>query len=248
MRQVLDIAFKSSGQRSHDSAAWREWHGEGGLALPCTPAATARGRAFCDRALPQPVGGTSESELFGHVRGAFDRSHSGHAGASECSRRGHVISRRDRRLAAGLAAEVAPPASGKSSQCVGNEDAGFQGPGSRLRTARSKRKWRPAAFAGIDSIDSNAFEITLPASPTPRRYLADGKPSAGLFFPSESPSRSRLLAPEASAAIQGYRWPGNLRELRMLSSGRSYWASSDTVVCRPSSCAGRSASAGFASR
>ena len=155
-----------------------------------------------------------ESDLFGHVRGAFTGAVARHRGQGRRGRGGHPVPRRDRRPAAAAPAQAAPLPPGAAVR------AGRRGPapvGRRPAVAATNRDLEAAVAAGQFREDLlyrlNVVELTLP----PLRERSDRLALAEhllAFFARQMGKRIEGFTAEAREALLRYPWPGNLRELR----------------------------------
>lgn len=152
-----------------------------------------------------------ESELFGHVKGAF-------TGASE-SRVGRFEEAAGGTLLLDEIAEMSPTLQAKLLRVT--QDGTFQRVGSNqerhsdtrilaatnrdLESEVESRRFREDLFFRL-----SVMEIYVPPL---RERVPDIAPLANLFAAEFSSGRARL-SPSALSCLELYRWPGNVRELR----------------------------------
>lgn len=158
-----------------------------------------------------------ESELFGHVRGAFSGAHSDRAGKFQAADEGTLfldeIGDMDVRLQAKLLRVlqegVIEPLGANRRISV---DVRIVSSTNRdLQQAMLEGKFREDLYFRL-----NVFEVKLPPL---RERLEDIGALAEAFlagFARDLGKPTLRLAPEAISVLRGYGWPGNVRELRNL--------------------------------
>jgi DNA-binding NtrC family response regulator len=156
-----------------------------------------------------------ESELFGHVRGAFNGATKEKPGRLEAAAGGTVFLDEIAELGAPLQAKFMRFAAQSCFERIG----GDQTIQVDTRIVAASTRDLPAEVAAL-RFRSDLFYrlnvITLTVPPLRERSedilaLADRFLAAACVYQ----RRTRLkLAPEAAAALERYRWPGNVRELR----------------------------------
>ncbi|HXZ87364.1 MAG TPA: sigma-54 dependent transcriptional regulator [Candidatus Binataceae bacterium] len=156
-----------------------------------------------------------ESELFGHVRGAFTGAVKDKPGRLEAADRGTVFLDEIADLSAALQTKFLRFVQERSFERVGGDrtirvDIRIIAASNRdLRAEVAARRFREDLFYRLNV-------ITL-AVPPLRERREDILPLAQWMLAAASVRNRRLpmhLAAEAAAALQNYRWPGNVRELR----------------------------------
>jgi two-component system nitrogen regulation response regulator NtrX len=158
-----------------------------------------------------------ESELFGHVRGAFTGAVSDRRGKFELAHGGTIFLDEIADMSLKTQAKVLRVLQEQVMEPVGGSN-------------RIKVDARVLAATNKDlpqEIRANRFREDLyfrlnvvPMSVPPLRARADDIPRLAehfmATFASEYGRRSKTFEPDAMAALQGYDWPGNVRELRNL--------------------------------
>ncbi|MGH2617685.1 MAG: sigma-54-dependent transcriptional regulator [Thermomicrobiales bacterium] len=158
-----------------------------------------------------------ESELFGHVRGAFSGAHADRAGKFQAADEGTLfldeIGDMDVRLQAKLLRVlqegVIEPLGANRRISV---DVRIVSSTNRdLAKAMREGKFREDLYFRL-----NVFQVQLP----PLRERKEDIPALAEAFLSgfarDLGKPALRLAPEAASVLQGYEWPGNVRELRNL--------------------------------
>ena len=178
-------------------------------------------------ALPESL---LESELFGHVKGAFTGASMAKKGLFEEADRGTVVPRRDRRDDAGPAGQA--PA----------RPAGRRGPAGRRSTqsatvdvrvlAATNRDLEEMIAAGSFREDLyyrlNVIALTLP----PLRERREDIPALAEYFLlrfAARQGRALRLGPDALDRLLAYAWPGNIRELENAMERAAILSRGDTI-------------------
>jgi two-component system, NtrC family, response regulator AtoC len=158
-----------------------------------------------------------ESELFGHVRGAFSGAHSDRAGKFQAADEGTLfldeIGDMDVRLQAKLLRVlqegVIEPLG--TNRRISVDVRIVSSTNRDLQRAMLEGKFREDLYFRL-----NVFQVKLP----PLRARKEDIPTLAEAFLSgfarDLGKPALHLAPEAAAVLQGYGWPGNVRELRNL--------------------------------
>ena len=172
-----------------------------------------------------------ESELFGHVKGAFTGATADHPGLFRLADGGTVFLDEIENTTASLQAKLLRVLETGSVRPVGSTqvrqvDVRVVAASNRdLRTEVAAGRLRPDLFYRLST-----FIIDVPALrhrpddilPLARHFLERANLTLG--------GRAVGFSPEAEAALQAHRWPGNVRELRNVVERRS----SSRAPARPS--------------
>ena len=156
-----------------------------------------------------------ESELFGHVRGAFTDAVRDKAGLFEVASSGTLFLDEVGEMSAALQAKLLRALQEHEIRRVGSETSIKASP--RI-VAATNRDLRAAVHAGTFREDLYyrlaAFVITVP----PLRERREAVPALAQEFLRRAAARfnkdSQGLAPDAMRVLLDYGWPGNVRELQ----------------------------------
>jgi len=179
-----------------------------------------------------------ESELFGHEKGAFTGAQQRKVGLIEAAQGGTLFLDEVGDIPLSLQVKLLRLLETRTFRRVGSVDA--KRADFRLVCA-THRDLKSLVAAGDFRQDLyyriSAFPIPLPAL----RERGDDLPLlVETLLRRIQPRRKVSLAPEAMACLQGYSFPGNVRELRNILERASLLADSDTILpehlpeeCRP---------------
>jgi DNA-binding NtrC family response regulator len=156
-----------------------------------------------------------ESELFGHVRGAFTDAIRDKAGLFEVASAGTLFLDEVGEMSAGLQAKLLRALQEREIRRVGSETSIKANP--RI-VAATNRDLRSAVHAGTFRDDLfyrlAAFVIAVP----PLRERRDAIPALAQEFLQRAAARFNKdlqgIAPDAMRVLREYDWPGNVRELQ----------------------------------
>ncbi len=221
--RVLDLVVPRGADRRLGARHGRERHRQGARRRGDPP---QQPRAGSGPFVKVNLGGIPatlfESEMFGHVRGAFTDARAGPQGPLRDGRRRHHLPRRDRRPRARGAGEAAarpagPHATRSSARAARRERRRARA--SPRRTATCPRWWRAGTFREdlLYRLNLITCELPAPARARPRtsrcwsaHFLAD---AAAALRPRRALEVARGRAARGS---QAQRWPGNVRQLRQV--------------------------------
>jgi transcriptional regulator with PAS, ATPase and Fis domain len=156
-----------------------------------------------------------ESELFGHVRGAFTDAIRDKAGLFEVASSGTLFLDEVGEMSAGLQAKLLRALQEREIRRVGSETSIKASP--RI-VAATNRELRAAVHAGTFREDLfyrlAAFVILVP----PLRERREAIPAIAQEFLHRAAARFNKdlqgIAPDAMRVLLDYEWPGNVRELQ----------------------------------
>lgn len=172
----------------------------------------------------------SESELFGHVRGAFTGALHDRRGRLEAADRGTLFLDEVTDLTPLSQAKFLRFVQERCFERIGSDktiwvDTRIIAASSHNLAAEVKAgRFRESLFYGL-----NVLTLELPPL---RKRVEDILPMAQCFASAAGVRNHRPLAhfsPEAAAAILRYSWPGNVRELRNVVERAAILANDDTI-------------------
>ena len=179
--------------------------GKGVLARAVHARSPRAGRPFVTVHCPSLSAELLESDLFGHVRGAFTGAVRDTAGKVGGGRGRHAVPRRDRRPAAGAPAEAAAAPPGQDVRARRRADAA-----DGRRPARRGDQPRPGGRGAAGRFREdllyrlNVIEVTLPPLRERRRGRpAAGRPPARVLRPPDRQAGDRLHRRRREAALAG---------------------------------------------
>jgi two-component system, NtrC family, response regulator AlgB len=214
-RQVLDIAFRAAASEATILLRGESGTGKGVLARALHARSGRAAGPFVTVHCPSLSAELLESELFGHVRGAFTGAVRDTRGKVSAAEGGTLFLDEIGDLPLALQPKLLRLLQEKSYERVGETRTQvFKG---RIMAATNRPLEAEVAagrFRGDLLYRFNAFEVTLPPL---RERRADILPLAEHLvehFAKLSHRQTPKLSAEAKAALEGYGWPGNLRELR----------------------------------
>ena len=230
MQQTLDIAFKAAASEATILLRGESGTGKGVLARVLHARSGRAAGPFVTVHCPSLSAELLESELFGHVRGAFTGAIRDTRGKVSAADAGTLFLDEIGDLPLALQPKLLRLLQEKSYERVGETRTQvFKG---RIMAA-TNRPLEAEVAAGRFREDLlyrfNAFEVTLPSL---RDRQVDILPLAEhllAHFAKQSHRSTPAFSPEARAALERYSWPGNLRELRNALERAVILASGDVV-------------------
>ena len=243
MRKVIDIATRAASSEATILLLGESGTGKSVMARTIHQQSPRRGHAFVTVSCPSLSRELLESELFGHVKGAFTGALSDTWGKVAAADGGtlfldeigdlplEVQSRLLRLLQEREYERVGETRPRKANVRV------ISATNHDLKSAVAAGRFREDLFYRL-----NVISLTLP----PLRERAVDVPALAArmlaFFAAHSGKPATVLSPEAGAALERHPWPGNLRELRnvieravILSSGDSIGVADLSESVQPSS-------------
>jgi len=193
-----------------ESGTGKEWSRGPSRALP---RAAAPFVAVNCGAMPA---GLIESELFGHLRGAFTGRRSRPRGPRRASGGRHAVSGRDRRAARASQVKLLRVLQDGHVRRLGADadvvvDVRVVAATSARARGRGRRGQVPERICCSGS--TSWLCSCRSARPRGRRRLAGAPFLAGARARLGAAVSARDIAPDALAALEAYAWPGNVREL-----------------------------------
>ncbi|MCY2924143.1 MAG: sigma 54-interacting transcriptional regulator, partial [Planctomycetota bacterium] len=158
-----------------------------------------------------------ESELFGHVRGAFTRANRDKTGLLELAGRGTLLLDEISEMPSGLQAKLLRVLQERQYRKVGGTaELAMEATGIATSNRPLDRETGPEAFRRDLYYRLAVLPIRLAPLRSPQRR--DDIPLLARYFLAHSrllvPSRPKDFTPEAMARLMAHHWGGNARELR----------------------------------
>ena len=215
MQKVLDVAMKAANSETSILLLGESGTGKSVLARAMHQNSPRHDKAFVTVSCPSLSRELLESELFGHVKGAFTGAHAETKGKVAAADGGTLFLDEIGELPLEIQAKLLRLLQEREYERVGDTKQRranvrvISATNRNLAVAVSEGKFREDLYYRL-----NVISLRLPAL---RERVQDIKRLALLhlqFAASHSGKPAREFSPEALAAMQGYEWPGNLRELR----------------------------------
>lgn len=215
MKQVLDVAFRAAATQATILIRGESGTGKGVLARTIHARSPRSGEAFVTVHCPSLSAELLESELFGHVRGAFTGAVQDTFGKVAAAEGGTLFLDEIGDLPSALQPKLLRLLQDKQYERVGETKTRA----SDVRIlAATNRDLQAAVAAGAFREDLlyrlNMFEVTLPALRERRCDLEALIDHLLRFFARQCGKTVTGFTEEARAAMLRYPWPGNVRELR----------------------------------
>jgi two-component system nitrogen regulation response regulator NtrX len=174
-----------------------------------------------------------ESELFGHVKGAFTGAVADHPGRFEQAHNGTIFLDEIGDMSLKTQAKVLRVLQEQVMERVG----GTQRIRVDVRVLAATNKDLPTAIRQGQFRDDLYFRLNvIPIFVPPLRERQDDIPLLADHFTTlmsaEYGRRPKRLAPEAVARLQQYAWPGNVRELRNIIERLMIMVPGDTITAQ----------------
>lgn len=215
MRQALDVAFRAAPTQATILLRGESGTGKGVLARAIHARSQQASEAFVTIHCPSLSAELLESELFGHVRGAFTGAVQDTFGKVAAAEGGTLFLDEIGDLPLPLQPKLLRLLQEKQYERVGETRTRV----SNVRIlAATNRNLQAAVSVGAFREDLlyrlNMFEITLPPLRDRRKDLETLIDHLLQFFARQNGKTLLEFTEEARAAMLRYRWPGNVRELR----------------------------------
>jgi NtrC-family two-component system response regulator AlgB len=230
MQRALDVAFKAAESDATILLLGESGTGKSVLARAIHHRSARANGAFVTVSCPSLSRELLESELFGHVKGAFTGAHADTRGKVAAADGGTLFLDEIGELPLEIQAKLLRLLQEREYERVGDTKINR----SNVRViAATNRNLHEAVAAGKfrEDLFYRLNVITVPLPPL-RERAADIGHVIGAhlrFFAAHAGKPAKKIAPDALAHMQGYRWPGNLRELRNVIERAVILSSGDTI-------------------
>jgi len=215
MAQVLDVAFKAAPSEATILLRGESGTGKGVLARAIHARSTRSGAPFITVHCPSLSGELLESELFGHVRGAFTGAVRDTFGKVAAAEGGTLFLDEVGDLPTALQPKLLRLLQEKRYERVGETRTRA---GDVRILAASNRDLEAATGSGAFREDLlyrlKVIEVVLPPLRQRPRDLLPLADHLLRFFAGQSNRTVTVLTEAARTALARYPWPGNVRELR----------------------------------
>jgi two-component system, NtrC family, response regulator AlgB len=215
MQQVLDVAFKAAASEATVLLSGESGTGKGILARAIHARSSRAGGPFLTVHCPSLSAELLESELFGHVRGAFTGAVRDSLGKVAAASGGTLFLDEVGDLPPALQPKLLRLLQEKRYERVGETRTRA---GDVRILAATNRNLEAETAAGAFREDLlyrlNVIEITIPPLRQRRQDILPLAEHLLGFFARQSGKPITVFTDEARAAIARHGWPGNLRELR----------------------------------
>ena len=243
MQKVIDIAFKAASSDATVLLLGESGTGKSVLARAIHRRSPRCGSAFVTVSCPSLSRELLESELFGHVKGAFTGALIETWGKVAAADNGTIFLDEIGDLPPEIQAKLLRLLQEREYERVGETRPRkanvrvIAATNRNLKEAVAEGKFREDLFYRL-----NVIALTLP--PLRERTCDIAHIAGGLlgFFAAHSGKAAKSISTDALSALEGYSWPGNLRELRnvieravILSSGEELRMDDFSETIQPSS-------------
>lgn len=215
MRQAIDVALQVAGTDATLLLRGESGTGKGVLARAVHAKSKRRSRPFITVACPNLSAELLESDLFGHVKGAFTGAVQDKAGKVEAAAGGTLFLDEVGDLPPALQPKLLRLIQDKEYDRVG--DPTLRTTDVRL-IAATNRDLESEVKAGRFREDLlyrlNVIEITIPSLRSRRKDILPLARQLLAFFARQAAKSVTAFTAAAEEALAAYHWPGNVRELR----------------------------------
>jgi NtrC-family two-component system response regulator AlgB len=215
MQKALDIAFKAADSEATVLLLGESGTGKSVLARAMHHRSPRSGAAFVTVSCPSLSRELLESELFGHVKGAFTGAHTDTQGKVAAADGGTLFLDEIGELPAEIQAKLLRLLQEREYERVGETKP--RRANVRIISATNRDLTQAIAAATFREdlfYRLNVISVRLP----PLRERVNDIERLALghlrFLAAHSGKPARAFSPEAVEALRAYPWPGNLRELR----------------------------------
>jgi NtrC-family two-component system response regulator AlgB len=215
VRQALDVAFQVAPTDATVLLRGESGTGKGVLARAVHARSKRAGRPFVTVHCPSLSADLLESDLFGHVKGAFTGAVADKAGKVETADGGTLLLDEIGDLPPALQPKLLRLLQDRAYERVGEPVARTADVRIVAATNRDlEAEVRAGRFREDLFYRLNVIEVTLPPLRQRRRDVRALARHLLGFFARQSGKVVTGFAPEAESAMTAYPWPGNVRELR----------------------------------
>jgi NtrC-family two-component system response regulator AlgB len=215
VRKALEVAFRVASSEATVLLRGESGTGKGVLARALHARSARAARPFVTVHCPSLSAELLESDLFGHVRGAFTGAVADKAGKVDAADGGTLLLDEIGDLPLALQPKLLRLIQDKVYERVGEPVARTADVRIVAATNRDlEAEVRAGRFREDLFYRLNVIEITLPPLRARRRDVLPLARHFLGFFAQRAGKSAAGFTPEAEAALAAYPWPGNVRELR----------------------------------
>jgi two-component system, NtrC family, response regulator AlgB len=215
MRQAIDVALQVAATDATILLRGESGTGKGVVARSVHAASKRAARPFVTVSCPNLSAELLESDLFGHVRGAFTGAVENKSGKVDAAAGGTLFLDEVGDLPLTLQPKLLRLIQDREYERVG--DASPRVADVRLVGATNRdleAEVRAGRFREDLLYRLNVIEVTVPPLRARRKDILPLAHRLLAFFARQTGKAVTGFSPEAEAALQAYSWPGNVRELR----------------------------------